>query len=123
MSNEETQTAERLRRIRTDYVTNAGRSRRDAERYAERGSANWSRWSEKEASEFEADAAALLAGAAAIDAYRWRPVAELTEGEGEIVWGRIDHQGLQETSTEWSHRGAIDLGYTHFLRLPKLEGK
>jgi len=61
------QTAARLRRIRADYATNAGRSRREAERYAERGSADWARWSEQEADGFEADAAALLAGENAIE--------------------------------------------------------
>jgi hypothetical protein len=70
----------------------------------------------------------LLSSAADIaEAYRWRPVAELTEEteweEYEIIWGAANDDGIFCTATGWSLNAAKTLGYTHFMRLPKLEAR
>jgi hypothetical protein len=64
----------------------------------------------------------LCAAADIADAYRWRPVAELTEEDWSaqhlLVFAVLHADGTMDTADPFRSGGR---GYTHFLRLPKLE--
>lgn len=72
---------------------------------------------------YTAQAAALLAGAEALERTTWRPIEECQIAswgdEEHIVWARFNGEWFI-AAAQLFKADAIQEGYTHFMRLPKL---
>ena len=106
--------ADKLRHMAEGWLQSA----RDAKKYG-----NGAEFNRLNIAHYNAHAAALLAGAEALERTTWRPIEECQIAswgdEEHIVWARLNGEWFI-AAAQLFKADAIQEGYTHFMRLPKL---